>query len=341
MEPAARAPSDSLSAAELAGQRLIAGYDGVDPPRGLRRMIGRGELAGVILFADNVGGRTRTRRAIGSLQRVNRRSSPGTPLLVMVDQEGGLVERVPGPPSASAEEMGERSRRFACRQGRATARNLTRYGINVDLAPVLDVARRGSAIAGEDRSFGRTPEPGALARGERVRARACSAAASLRPRSTSPGSARPGSTPMTPPSGSRSPGAACGRRRAPVPAFAERDGRAGDARARDLHRLRQPTRLAQPEDRHRRAASPARLRGGHDHRLPRRRADHGVRGPQPGRARGAPTPAPTCCSTGVGRPPRRSGKTLRRKLLRRQARPLRVRGGGRPGAGAAARSLAG
>ena len=120
-------------------------------------MIGRGELAGVILFEDNVGGRKRTDRAIGSLQRARRRSDVRAPLLVMVDQEGGLVKRVPGPPSASAAEMGDRSRRYALRQGKATARNLDRYGINVDLAPVLDLARPGSAIAAEGRSFGRRP----------------------------------------------------------------------------------------------------------------------------------------------------------------------------------------
>lgn len=120
-------------------------------------MIGRGELAGVILFEDNVGGKARTRRAIGSLRRANRRSGLGAPLLVTVDQEGGLVKRVPGAPSASAEQMGTRSRRYAQRQGRSTARNLAGYGINVDLAPVLDLARPGSAIAAEGRSFGRQP----------------------------------------------------------------------------------------------------------------------------------------------------------------------------------------
>lgn len=120
-------------------------------------MIARGRLAGVILFDANVSGRAATARLIARLQRIERPEELGMPLAVMVDQEGGLVERVPGPPSASAEEIGNRGRTFAMRQGVATARNLRRFGVNVDLAPVVDVARSGSAIAKEGRTFGSSP----------------------------------------------------------------------------------------------------------------------------------------------------------------------------------------
>jgi len=155
-EPAPVAPG--LSAEQLAGQRLVAGFDGEEVPRGLRMMIGRGELAGVILFADNIGGRGSTGRLIGELQGIERPGDLAMPLAVMVDQEGGLVERVPGPPATSAAEMGERGAEYARGQGAATAASLAALGINVDLAPVLDVARPGSAIADEGRSFGATPQ---------------------------------------------------------------------------------------------------------------------------------------------------------------------------------------
>ena len=75
----------------------------------------------------------------------------------MIDQEGGLVKRLPGPPSMSAAEMGAAGKRVCRRQGAATGRSLARTGVNVDLAPVLDVGRAGSAIESEGRSFGRTP----------------------------------------------------------------------------------------------------------------------------------------------------------------------------------------
>jgi beta-N-acetylhexosaminidase len=53
--------------------------------------------------------------------------------------------------------MGRRGRDYSREQGRKTGKLLRRSGVNVDLAPVLDVRRKGSAMAAEQRSFGRTP----------------------------------------------------------------------------------------------------------------------------------------------------------------------------------------
>ncbi len=72
----------------------------------------------------------------------------------MVDQEGGQVKRVSGAPSASAQQMGARGAAFSREQGRLTARNLRDLGVNVDLAPVLDVARPDGVIAATERGFG-------------------------------------------------------------------------------------------------------------------------------------------------------------------------------------------
>jgi beta-N-acetylhexosaminidase len=147
-----------LSLRQLAGQRLIAGFNGPQPPPRLQRMIRRGEIAGVILFADNLRSRQGAARRIRRLQSLPRPPGLGAPLLVMTDQEGGLVKRLGGAPLASAAEMGRRGAGYSRRQGALTARNLRRAGINVDLAPVLDVARAGSAIGEERRSFGGSAE---------------------------------------------------------------------------------------------------------------------------------------------------------------------------------------
>ena len=146
-----------LSPSQMAGQRLIAGFDGAHVPKGLERMIASGRLAGVILFADNIESPAKTARTIASLQAIERPAGLEQPLAVMADQEGGAVRRIPGPPTASAAEIGRRGAGFAAAQGRATAAALLTYGVNIDLAPVLDVARPGSAIAGEGRSFGSDP----------------------------------------------------------------------------------------------------------------------------------------------------------------------------------------
>jgi beta-N-acetylhexosaminidase len=120
-------------------------------------MIANGELAGVILFDENLGTRHHARRLIRGLQAIKRPKGLRSPLLIMIDQEGGLVKRLPGPPNTSAEEMGRLGARYSRRQGAKTAKNLKDAGVNVNLAPVLDVGRPGSAIVTEHRSFGATP----------------------------------------------------------------------------------------------------------------------------------------------------------------------------------------
>jgi beta-N-acetylhexosaminidase len=149
-------PASRLPLAQLAGQRVVAGFTGREAPPALRKTIRRGELAGVILFSANLPDHAGARRLVRRLQAIPRPPALRDPLLVMVDQEGGLVKRLPGPPTASAEEMGRRGAAFSRRQGRATASSLRDVGINVDLAPVLDVARPGGTIAETERGFGAT-----------------------------------------------------------------------------------------------------------------------------------------------------------------------------------------
>jgi beta-N-acetylhexosaminidase len=74
---------------------------------------------------------------------------------MMVDQEGGSVQRLPGAPSRSAPEMAATGRTAVARaEGRATAATLRAAGMNVDLAPVVDVVRPESALHAEGRGFG-------------------------------------------------------------------------------------------------------------------------------------------------------------------------------------------
>jgi beta-N-acetylhexosaminidase len=156
---AVRPAGIELSPSRLAGERIVTGFVGDTLPRGVRRMIREGEVAGVILYAytGNLPGRDAGRDLIRSIQTVPRPPGLRDPLLVMIDQEGGLVKRIGGAPSASAKVMGRRGPAFSRAQGRRTALNLRNIGVNVDLAPVLDVARPGSDIADTYRGFGSTP----------------------------------------------------------------------------------------------------------------------------------------------------------------------------------------
>ena len=95
-----------LSDDQLVGQRLVVGFEGTQVPASVRRRIAAGELAGVILFDTNFSSDADAARLIGELQAIERPPEVDEPLLVMVDQEGGLVKRLPGPPDLSAAEMG-------------------------------------------------------------------------------------------------------------------------------------------------------------------------------------------------------------------------------------------
>jgi beta-N-acetylhexosaminidase len=148
--------AERLTLGRLAGERIVVGFEGQRAPMAVKRMIREGRLAGVVLFAANLAGRSAGRRLIRELQRVPRPVGLRDPLLVMVDQEGGLVKRLDGAPSASARTMGRRGAAFSSAQGRRTAANLRNVGVNVDLAPVLDVARPGGTIAETERGFGIT-----------------------------------------------------------------------------------------------------------------------------------------------------------------------------------------
>lgn len=146
--------ASTLPLRQLAGERLVTAMTGTAVPPKLRAAIHEGAVAGVVLFSENFPSRAAGRRLIARLQAIPRPPALRDPLLIMVDQEGGLVKRVGGAPNASAAEMGERGAAFSREQGGLTARNLRQLGVNVDLAPVLDVARPGGTIAATERGFG-------------------------------------------------------------------------------------------------------------------------------------------------------------------------------------------
>jgi beta-N-acetylhexosaminidase len=149
--------AERLTPAQLAGERIVVGIDGTGLTPELKGAIRSGKVAGVVLFEADFPSRAAGRKLIKALQATPRPALlRGFPLLVMTDQEGGQVKRVSGAPEASAATMGAEGAGFARREGRATARNMRSLGVNVDLAPVLDVARPGGVIAATERGFGST-----------------------------------------------------------------------------------------------------------------------------------------------------------------------------------------
>jgi beta-N-acetylhexosaminidase len=149
-----------LSPAQLAGQRIVYAYAGLTPPRSLLARIRAGEAGGVILFGPNIVGVAQVHEAIARIERAAMASPIHLPLLLMTDQEGGLVRRLPGAPALSERRIGNsaNAESLAAQAGRGAAANLTGAGLNVNLAPVLDVYRHAGDFIDEfERSYAASP----------------------------------------------------------------------------------------------------------------------------------------------------------------------------------------
>ncbi|VBB42631.1 Glycosyl hydrolase family 3 N-terminal domain protein [uncultured Desulfatiglans sp.] len=142
------------------GRLFMAGLPGTTLDSDTKALIREAALGGIILFARNIEGPEQLAALTNDLQTAALESQ-GTPLFIAVDQEGGRVARLQAPFSVfpGNEAIGrspqpeEAARAFA----RTTAREMRLVGLNMDLAPVVDV-RRGEAekhLAG--RTFGEDP----------------------------------------------------------------------------------------------------------------------------------------------------------------------------------------
>jgi beta-N-acetylhexosaminidase len=171
--PAARpAAASAGSAASEVGQMIVSPVAGLTADAGLLARVRAGQVGSVILFSDNIDTIVQVRTLIAALQAAAT-AGGRPPLLVMTDQEGGLVKRFgSAPPTMSAAAMGASRHPGATarQQGRATGTALRDRGVDVDLAPVADVPVGPSFLA--TRAFSRRPQT--------VVAAACGFAAGLR-----------------------------------------------------------------------------------------------------------------------------------------------------------------
>ncbi len=150
-----------VSPARLAGQSIMTGMTGLAPGAALLGRIRAGQVGGVILFGRNIGSRAELTEAIDELQAAAAEGG-NPPLLIAVDQEGGSVRRLPyGPPDLSPAEIGAGGSTAKARsEASQTAAYLRPFGIDVDLAPVLDTPYSPKSFLGT-RAFSRHPQTNA------------------------------------------------------------------------------------------------------------------------------------------------------------------------------------
>ena len=166
----AMGPRSALTRRQLAGQRVIFSYPGLTVPPALLKQISAGQAAGVIFFGENVSSEAQIASVIRQLRQAQRRSPVASPLLFMTDQEGGLVRRLPGAPALSEKQAGAAADPVAAARtaGAGAGRNLAGAGLNVNLAPVLDVYHAPGDFTDQ---YQRSQAPGrAVVRGDPGRA---------------------------------------------------------------------------------------------------------------------------------------------------------------------------
>jgi beta-N-acetylhexosaminidase len=119
------------------GARLMIGFAGTRVSDALRRALHETEARGVILFARNIEDAAQCADLVAQI-----RALAPWPLVVAIDQEGGPVVRVrrgatvfPGNMALGSAGCAE----LALRQGQESGRQLAALGIDLNLAPVVDL----------------------------------------------------------------------------------------------------------------------------------------------------------------------------------------------------------
>jgi beta-N-acetylhexosaminidase len=143
-----------MSLDEELGQLIMVEYDDQYYSPDLDMMISQLHAGGVIMYEFQMMTFDQTKRDIAAMQQHTR-----LPLLISSDEEGGIVHRLthiypPRPSALSIYQTGDPN--VAAEQGHKVAHDLLALGINVNLAPDVDVALRPDAPDQVTRTFGYT-----------------------------------------------------------------------------------------------------------------------------------------------------------------------------------------
>ena len=161
-----------MTVKQMLGQKLVFGFHGTELSEEFKALVREYKIGNVILFMRNVQSADQLRRLCGEIQSLMLEVT-GYPAFIVMDQEGGLVSRLPADavnvPSAMAiGATGDpENARLA---GEITVRQLQGLGVNFNLAPVLDVNTNPANPVIGVRSFGDDPEAVARFGVEAVRA---------------------------------------------------------------------------------------------------------------------------------------------------------------------------
>jgi len=146
----------TLSTEQQAGQRLMVGFEGTGLNEDLKDLINRLKIGGIILFAGNLKSPDQIKQLCRSIQDYAKICQQ-PPLFIAVDQEGGQVARLQEPFTIFAGNPHMKTEADAVHFAEITAAELNQVGINMNMAPVMDVSPEGSGSIMAGRTFGDNP----------------------------------------------------------------------------------------------------------------------------------------------------------------------------------------
>jgi beta-N-acetylhexosaminidase len=148
-----------MRAGAFGGQVLMVGLPGLEVEEVARELVRDLKVAGVILFARNLQSPEQVWQLTRDLQALAREAG-SPPLLIALDQEGGPVQRLKAPFTLipAARDLGLNATPEEVEAlARQVGRELALVGINVNLAPVVDVPR-SPACPQWQRAYSADPE---------------------------------------------------------------------------------------------------------------------------------------------------------------------------------------
>ncbi|MEA3313120.1 MAG: glycoside hydrolase family 3 N-terminal domain-containing protein, partial [Caldisericota bacterium] len=149
-----------MSLEEKIGQMFQIGFFGTKITPKVEEMIKNYHVGGIIYFRRNIESLRQLSELSNELQKFSVNHRPGLPLIISIDQEGGIVHRLIGEGTHFPGNMtlgATRDAELAKKMGQVVANELKAVGINMDFAPVLDVNNNPLNPVIGVRSFGEDP----------------------------------------------------------------------------------------------------------------------------------------------------------------------------------------
>jgi beta-N-acetylhexosaminidase len=152
--------TDGMTLQEQIGQLFMVGFWGTTVSENIIDLVQRYHVGNIILFARNIQDTQQVLALTHDLQMIAKAAGHRSPLLIAIDQENGPVQRLgpaatqfPGNMALGA--IGSEQVTYDIAQ--ATGHELQALGINMNLAPVVDVNNNPANPVIGTRSFGENP----------------------------------------------------------------------------------------------------------------------------------------------------------------------------------------